>query len=253
MVVIFGTPSWIIIYALETFVPGFWHPVLTIIRHLSAILSFAILSPGLTLIAINYIKNNSNRSSSRKLFHNYHIHEGFLGIIFMCISIILIIIRYILVQYEIFRQDLRIFLAVDMVFLYLFLFFGSFLIFRDLRDLISFKIIEKRELVDENYSSAIFYPITPDSIKFFKSPKIILYPIGIFLSSIAVNIFIHGTDFFPELFFNINHETLVLIGIILSFFSGGIVGLDWYRLFAKIYPKLYQDFEKVLDNLRNTN
>ncbi|MFX0022902.1 MAG: hypothetical protein ACFE9S_11305 [Candidatus Hermodarchaeota archaeon] len=251
IVVIFGTPAWIIIYALETFISGFWLPILTIIRHLSAILSFSILSPGLTLIVINFIKNNSNRGHSRKLLHNYHIHEGFLGIIFILISTLLIIIRYTLVQYEVFREELRIFLAIDMVLLYLFLFFGSFLIFRDWRDLVRLKIIQKREIADKNYSSATFYPITPDSIKFFKFPKILLYPFGVLLSSIAVNIFIHGTDFFPEELFMLNHETLVLIGIMLSFFSGGLVGLDWYRLFAKIYPELYQEFEHVLDNLRN--
>lgn len=250
IVAILGTPAWIIIYALETFIVGFWFPFLTIIRHLSAILCFSILSPGLTLIVINYIKNNSNRFQSRKLFHNYHIHEGFVGIISILISIILIITRYALIQYEVFRQELRIFLAIDMVLLYLFLFFGSFLIFRDWRDLVQFKIIQKRELVDTIYSSSTFYPLTSDSVNFFKSPKIILYPFGILLSSIAVNIFIHGTDFFPEELFTLNHETLVLIGIILSFFAGGIVGLDWYRLFAKLYPELYQNFEQVLENLR---
>jgi len=248
--VVLGTPAWIIIYALETFVTGFWFPFLTVIRHLSAILSFSILSPGLTLIVINYIKNNSNRSHSRQLFHNYHVHEGFVGIISIFISILLIIIRYTLIQYEVFRTDLRIFLAIDMILLYLFLFFGSFLIFRDWRDLIKFKIIQKREQVDVNYSSSTFYPITPDSIKFFKSPKVILYPIGVLLSSIAVNIFIHGNDFFPQEIFSLNHETLVVIGIILSFFAGGIVGLDWYRLFAKLYPKLHQNFEQILDKLR---
>ncbi|MFX1242988.1 MAG: hypothetical protein ACFFA7_17215 [Promethearchaeota archaeon] len=248
-----GTPAWIIIYALETFMTGFWSPFLTVIRHLSAILSFSILSPGLTLIVINYIKNNSNKSNSRKLFHNYHIHEGFVGIIFIFTSGLLIMIRYSLIQYEVFRTDLRILLAVDMVLLYLLLFFGSFLIFRDWRDLIKLKFIQKREQVDTNYSSSTFYPLTPDSIKFFKPPKVILYPFGVLLSSIAVNIFIHGTDFFPEEIFTLNHETLVVIGIILSFFAGGIVGLDWYRLFAKIYPELYHNFEHVLDDLRNNN
>jgi hypothetical protein len=253
IVAIIGTPAWIIIYALETFVPGFWFPVLKVLRHLSAILCFSILSPGLTLILINYIKNNSNKVKSRKIFHKYHVHEGFVGIIFILISIILIIIRYTLVQYEIFRRELRIFLAISMVFLYLFLFFGSFLIFRDWRDVFNFKLIQKRNPVNSDYSTSVFYPITPNSIKFFKSPKILLYPFGILLSSIAVNIFIHGTDFLPQEVFTLNHETLVLIGIILSFFAGGIVGLDWYRLFAKIYPKLYQNFEQVLDKLRKTN
>jgi hypothetical protein len=250
IIVIVGTPAWIIIYVLETFIQGFWFPTITIFRHLSAILSFSILSPGLILIVINYIKNNSNKAKSRKIFHKYHIHEGFVGLIFILISIFLILIRCTLVQYQIFRRELRVFLAIDMVFLYLFLFFGSFLIFRDWRDLIKLKFINKREAPQTAYFTSTFYPINQDSVKFFNTPKIILYPFGILFSSIAVNIFIHGTDFLPEKIFSLNHETLVLIGIILSFFAGGIVGLDWYRLFAKLYPELYQDFEKVLSNLR---
>ncbi|MFW9829090.1 MAG: hypothetical protein ACFFEY_16050 [Candidatus Thorarchaeota archaeon] len=253
IVVILGTPTWIIIYALETFIQGFWFPSLTIIRHLSAILSFSILSPGLILIVINYIKNNSNKANSRKIFHTYHVHEGFVGVIFILLTLFLIMIRLYLVQYQIFRRELRIFLAIDMVLLYLFLFFGSFLIFRDWRDLIRFRLINKRESPHSDYSISIFYPITPDSLKFFKSPKILLYPFGILFSSIAVNIFIHGTDFMPEEIFNLNHEALVLIGIILSFFAGGIVGLDWYRLFAKMYPELHKDFEQILEKLRRIN
>lgn len=253
IVVILGTPTWIIIYALETFIQGFWFPSLTIIRHLSAILSFSILSPGLILIVINYIKNNSNKANSRKIFHTYHVHEGFVGVIFILLTLFLIMIRLYLVQYQIFRRELRIFLAIDMVLLYLFLFFGSFLIFRDWRDLIRFRLINKRESPHSDYSISTFYPITPDSLKFFKSPKILLYPFGILFSSIAVNIFIHGTDFMPEEIFNLNHEALVLIGIILSFFAGGIVGLDWYRLFAKMYPELHKDFEQILEKLRRIN
>ncbi|MFX1389082.1 MAG: hypothetical protein ACFE9Z_03350 [Promethearchaeota archaeon] len=253
IIVIFGTPTWIIIYALETFIPGFWFLSLTILRHLSAILSFSILAPGLTLIVMNYIKNNSNVNKSKKIFHNFHIHEGFVGLLFILIAVFLILIRYTLVQYEIFRSNLRIFLAIDMILLYLFLFFGAFLIFRDWRDMINFKLISKRETPNREYSEAIFYPINTNSINFFKSPKVLLYPFGILFSSIAVNIFIHGTDFLPEEIFSLNHETLVLIGIILSFFTGGIVGLDWYRLFARIYPELYRDFEEVLDNLRTQN
>jgi len=250
IIVVFGAPAWVIIYALETFISGFWFPILTIIRHLSAILCFSILSPGLTLLIIKYIKNNSNTTKSRRIFHNYHIHEDIVGIFFIIIALILLIIRYKLIEYEIFRTNLRIFLAIDMILLYLFLFFGSFLIFRDWRDLIKFKFIEKREHVYTNYPSSVFNPVTSDSIKFFKSPKILLYPFGILLSSIAVNIFIHGNDFLPEEIFSLNHETLVMMGIILSFFGGVIVGLDWYRLFAKMYPDLYRNFELVLENLR---
>ncbi|MFX1378637.1 MAG: hypothetical protein ACFFA4_06050 [Promethearchaeota archaeon] len=247
---IFGGLTWIIIYILETFFGGWWFPILTILRHLSAILCFSVLSPGLILSLMHYIKNNSNKKESRKIFHNYRIHEGFVGIIFIIIAFVLLILRYNLVKYEIFRTSLRIYLAIDMILLYLFLFFGSFLVLRDRRDIITLKLIEKREIPSNNYNSGIFNPVTSDSLKFFKSPKVLLYPMGILLNSIAANLFIHGTDFLPEEIFSLNHETLVMIGIILNFIAGGMLGLDWYRLFGRIYPELYQEFEHILDNLR---
>jgi hypothetical protein len=250
IIAIFGGLAWIIIYALETFIPGFWFPSLTVLRHLSAILCFSILSPGLSLSLIHYIKSNSNKTDSRKIFHNYRIHEGFVGIIFIIFALILIIVRYNLIKYEIFRTDLRIFLAIDMILLYLFLFFGSFLIIRDRRDIVKFQFIQRREPEGNNYKLRLFNSLTSDSIKFFKSPKFLLYPFGILFNSIAVNLFIHGTDFLPEEVFTLNHETVVLIGIILSLIAGGIVGLDWYRLLRKTYPELYQNFERILDDLR---
>jgi hypothetical protein len=250
VIVIFGGPTWIVIYFLETFVPGYNFPSLTVLRHLSAIISFSVLSPGLTLAVINYIKNNTNSDKPRRVFHKYHIHEGFVGIVFILISLILMVLRYNLVKYEIFRTDLRIFLAINMIILYLFLFFGSFLVFRDWRDVIKGKFIQKRDFTDTDPNPLGVNTITADSITFFKPPKFLLYPFGLLFSSIAVNIFIHGTDFLPEEVFTMNHETLVLLGIIFSFISGGIVGLDWYRLFAKIYPETYQKFEILLDKFR---
>jgi hypothetical protein len=250
IIAIFGGLAWIVIYALETFIPGFWFPTLTILRHLPAIFCFSILSPGLILSLIHYIKNNSNKNKLKKIFHNYRIHEGFVGILFIIIAFIFLIIRYNLISYKIFRTDLRIFLAIDMILLYLFLFLGSFLVLRDWRDIISFKLIERRESTNNKYKSPLFNPITSDSLKFFKSPKLLLYPFGILLNSIAVNLFIHGNDVIPEEIFPLNHETLILISIILSFISGGIMGLDWYRIFRKTYPESYQQFEKMLDSLR---
>ncbi|MFX1438162.1 MAG: hypothetical protein ACFFAA_13390, partial [Promethearchaeota archaeon] len=249
----FGGLAWIIIYALETFILGFWFPALTILRHISAILCFSILSPGLVLSLMHYIKNASSKTDSRKFFHKYRVHEGFIGIIFLLFALILLIIRYNLIKYEIFRTDLRIFLAADMILLYLFLFLSSFLLIRDRRDIVKLHFIQRREPESTNYNIRLFNSLTSDSIKFFKSPKFFLYPFGIFFNSIAVNIFIHGTNFLPEEVFNLNHENLVLIGIIFSLISGAIIGLDWYRLFAKIYPEIYQNFEQVLEDLRKIN
>lgn len=249
MIIILGTPLWIIIYILELFEfePIFWNWYT--IRELATILCISILSPGLTLSFIKYIKNNSNEDKKRKVSRKYHIHEGFIGIIFMMNALVLWIIRYIMIQHEILKNKLRIYLAIDMILLFLFLFSGSFLIFRDRRDFIKLKFIEKRKKDSYAKVSSIFNPINSESRKFFRSPRLLLYPFGIFLNSVSVSILIHGTDFLPEIVFHINHEVLVLIGVILCFIAGGMIGIDWYRVFAKLYPNLYQEFEQILNDL----
>lgn len=245
-----GTPLWIIIYCFEffSFELSFWN--WSALRNIAAILCISILAPGLSLNFIKYIKNNSNLYEKRRVFQNYHIHEGFVGILFIIIAFCLWIIRYLMIQHEIMKKDLRIFLALIMIPLYLFLFSGSFLIFRDRKDLLRLKLIERKNYEDKINLSSVFNPITQDSIRFFKSPKIVFYPIGILISSFSVNIFIHATYFLPEEIFGLTHETIVFIGFVLCFVGGGLIGIDWYRIFAKLYPKLYIEVEQILNDFR---
>ena len=249
-IIISGTLMWIILYLLDFFKINISFGDLSTIRTFAAIIGICIISPGFTLYIMKYIKNHSNQNDKGKVFRNYHIHEGFVGIIFVIIAFFLLMIRYLLIQYEVMREELRIFLAITMVLLYLFLFSGSFLIFRDRRDIIKFKFIERREIINNNETGAVFSPITVDSIHFFKSPKILIYPLGILINSFSVNMLMHGTLFLPERIFGLKHEIVVLIGFILCFISSGIIGVDWYRLFAKFYPKFYQEIEQVLNRLQ---
>jgi len=250
VIILIGAPLWIILYFLELFKIEFGFLDWNIIREAVPIICFSIMSPGLTINFIKYIRYNSNQDNKGKIFRHYHIHEGFVGILFAFFAFFLWIIRNIMVQYEILRTELRIYLAIEMILLFLFLFSGSFLIFRDWRDVIKFKFIENRKKNYNSNVSFIFHLNSPESSQFFKSPRVLLYPFGIFLNSISVSLFIHGTDFFPVMIFHLNHETLVLIGIILSFIAGGLLGIDWYRVFAKFYPDLYQEFEQILNDLR---
>ncbi|MFX1468470.1 MAG: hypothetical protein ACFFB8_07380 [Promethearchaeota archaeon] len=251
LLITLGTFLWIFSYLIEIFKIelGFWN--WSTIADSAIILCFSILSPGFTINIIKYIKKNSNQNRKKIIFKEYHIHEGFVGILFVVIAVSLWIIRYFLIQHEIIRKKLRIFLAVDMILLFLFLFSGSFLIFRDRRDLFKLKFIENRNTTKKNSVSTVFNPIFPDSIEFFKSPRILLYPFGILLGSISLNMFMHGTDFLIEEIFNLTHEKIVIIGLILCFIAGGMIGIDWYRLFAKLYPELYCEFEKALDELKD--
>ncbi|MFX0043568.1 MAG: hypothetical protein ACFE8L_11715 [Candidatus Hodarchaeota archaeon] len=220
-------------------------------RTIAAILGICIISPGFTLIIMNYIKNHSNQNENGKVFKTYHVHEGFVGIIFLAIAFLFLMIRYFLIQYKVIRGELRIFLAIPMVLLYLFLFSGSFLVIRDRRDIIKFKFIEQRDLININDEGTAFSPITADSIPFFKPPKLLFYPFGILFNSLSVNMLFHGTLFLPEKIFGLKHEIVVYIGFILCIISSGMIGWDWYRLFAKIYPNIYQEIEQILNGLRN--
>ena len=248
--IIAGTLLWIIIYLLELFkiAPNFWN--WTAIRNFSAIICISILSPGLTINILKYIRNNSNHNKKGKIFKNLHIHEGIVGVIFVLIAFFLLMIRYFLIQYEIFRTDLRIFLAITMILLYLFLFSGSFLLFRDRRDLVKLKFIERRNIQkNENESASIFSPITPELRNFLKSPRILIYPFALLVNTLAVNLMIHGLDLLPERIFNLSLESIVLTGVILCLTSGSLIGIDWYRIFKRMYPIEVKEIQKDLKNV----
>jgi hypothetical protein len=245
ILIIIGTLLWILIYFLELFkfAPNLlnW----AVIRNSTAIICISILSPGLTINIFKYVRNNSNHNKKGKIFNNFHIHEGIVGVVFVIIAFFLLMIRYSLLQFEIFRTDLRIFLAITMILLYLFLFSGSFLLFRDRRDLIKLKFIERREVLENvKNTSSIFSPITPDSQIFFKPSRILVYPFALLLNSLAVNLMIHGLDLLPERIFNLSLEGIVLIGVIFCLISGGLIGIDWYRLFKRMYPIEVDEVEK---------
>jgi len=217
VITISGVILWIIIYILELLgieaTPWNWYNI----REVGTILSFSVFSPGVTLNIIRYIRYKSNQNKKKKIFKNYHFHEGFVGILFVIIALFLWLIRSFMIQYEIMRKQLRIFLAIEMIILFVFLFSGSFLIFRDWRDIIRFKFIEKQANIFNIEESAIFKINDPESTKFFSSPPILLYPFGIFLNSVSASLFIHGTNFISFKVFHLNHETLVVIGFILCF------------------------------------
>ena len=245
-----GSLLWIILYLFDLLKIEMGGLDGSTIRYICVLLCFSVFAPGFTLNIMRFIKNNSNQDRKKRVFRNYHIHEAFVGILFVIVALFLWIIRYFLIQHEIMRKKFRIFLALDMILLFLFLFSGSFLLLRDRRDLFKLKLIENRTKIHYKNYSTIFKPITPDSIKFFTSPRLLLYPIGILLTSFSVNMVIHASDFLPPEIFSISHEKIVLIGFILCFISGAIIGLDWYRLFAKIYPKLYYEVEQALQSLK---
>jgi len=56
-------------------------------------LSFSVIGQGLVIYIIYYIKKHTAKFNKSKVFGNYHIHEGFIGIIFLIIALFLLTIR----------------------------------------------------------------------------------------------------------------------------------------------------------------
>ena len=254
-IIIIGPPIWIVTYYVELNVGEIFFISIETIHDIISIMCFSILAPGLTLIVIQFIKRNTSKFDEHRIFGKYHVHEGFIGILFIVIAVIMWFIRISLIQYKIFRTTLRIFLAIDMIFLFIFLFFGSFLLFRDRKDVLQLNFFEKKVNPDKrnekNNSTSVFSEITSESFHFFKILKVKIFPIGILLSSFSANALIHGLDLLPLEIFRLELETIVIIGIICCFIGAGIIGLDWYNLFAWIYPERYQEIENVMRKIQS--
>ena len=256
-VIIIGIPSWIYIYYIELNFGDIFLLSTEMIENIIAILCFSILSPGLTLFIIQFIRRKTSKYEENRILGTYHVHEGFIGVLLIVIAFFLWIIRILLIQREIFKTTLRVFLGLDMIVLFVVLYCGSFLVFRDWRDVLHLNFFEKKEENNDiinnnekNNNSTVFNHISSDSIQFFKRLRVKIYPIGILLVSFSANALIHGLDLFPKELFNLELETIVLIGCACCFLGAGTIGLDWYNLFARIYPERQEEIDRTITALR---
>ncbi len=252
-VIIVGIPSWIYIYYIELNYGNIFLLSTEMIENIIAILCFSILSPGLTLFIIQFIKRKTSKYEENRILGTYHVHEGFIGILLVVSAFLLWIVRLLLIQNEIFRTTLRIFLGLNMIVLFVVLYFGSFLVFRDWRDVVRLNFFEKKEESTEDIEqnkninkSTVFTQISPDSVHFFKRLKVKVYPIGILLVSFSANALIHGLDLLPIELFHLQLETIVLLGCACCILGAGLIGLDWYNLFARIYPDRHDEIENII-------
>lgn len=210
--------------------------------------SVAMVTPGIVLFIVYYIKKISVKYEGN-FIRGYHLHESFLGIILLGLGITFYIIRFNVIQIEIFWKEYKLYLAIIMIFLYAFIFFGSFFAVRDYHDLIRLKFIEKvnKPIKREGSTSSVFNSITRDDLHFFKHPKLFIFPFGLLLTSLAFLMVIYGNDFIPKEF--LTHEFIVNSGYILSFVAGGIIGIDWLRIFKIFYPSHYQELEQKIKEI----
>ena len=248
--VIFGIIAWNLLHLQNTLgfnlVPG------NLLNFQEAIfyLSVAIVAPGIILFIVHYIKKISVKFEGN-FIGKYHLHESFLGIILFGLGIPFYIIRFNMIQLEIFWKEYKLYLAIIMIFLYFFLFFGSFFVFRDFHDLVRLKFLEKVEKPTKKHNSndSAFNSITMDDLHFFKLRKLYILPFGLLLTSISFLMVIYGNDFLPKEF--LTHEFIVNFGYLLCIFAGGLIGVDWLRIFKRFYPSHYHELEQKIDELTN--
>jgi hypothetical protein len=215
-----------------------------------------MIGPGLILYTLHYMLKNTEKYENARIFGDYHIHEGFVGVIFIISALLLIPLRAYMFDQTIFLNELVFLLGTVQIFMFAFLFFGNFLIIRDWKDVFHLRFIEKkekREISTQNQEgTSLFLLIKKEDVEFFTIKKIILYPLGIIMMSLSINAIVFGSNFLPKEIFNLEHQEVMLLGFVLSFISGGIIGRDWCRVFRRFYPEFYTELELVLNKLKNS-
>ncbi|TFF98144.1 MAG: hypothetical protein EU547_02390 [Promethearchaeota archaeon] len=220
-------------------------------------LTYSIMAPGVILLLITYIRKLTPRIHGNVLKH-YHIHENLFGLLLFIIGISFIFFRNNIIKYEVFWKDLRVILAFINVFTFVFLFFGSFFLSRDIDDILRFKFIEKlpkdhsSHLDQEGGDQTIFSKINEKDIHFFTTPLIPLYPAGMIFTSFSFLMVIYGSDFLLYEIFFIDYNTIVILGYIICCIAAAMLGLDWFRLFKVFYPDLYSIIHHRIEELKNS-
>ncbi len=250
-VLLFMVLTWIFIYVMAL-IPSsrlFWS-----FWEIITLISFSMIAPGLIVFIVYDIKKITVKFEAATILGKYHLHEGFVGAIFLIIGFFLLGLRpsLLFLSHPFYRRSSLILLFVQIL-SFIFLYLGSFFFFRDWRDIIHLKFIEIKSKPENNLQKAqtsVFNHITKEDLNFFKMPKLIIYPLGMILTIFSINMVIYGTDFLPYQIFNIADESVIQFGYLLCFIAGGLIGIDWYRIFKIFYPEVYETIEKEITRLK---
>ena len=248
----FGIIAWNIIHLQSNLALELVSNALLRIQEVILFISLTIVAPGLSLFIIYYIKKITVKLEGN-FIGKYHLHEGLFGIILVGIGIIFVLVRSRMIQIAIFIMELKLFLAIVMIFLYFFLFFAGFFIFRDLHDVIRLKFVEKVEdsPIEQIQSSVIFSSLTVKDLHFYRIYKLSFFPVGILLMGFSFNMVTGGIEFLPKEY--LSNEFTVHLGYFFCFMAGGIIGIDWYRIFKRFYPTLYSEIEQRIVEIKKSN
>jgi len=247
---ILEAPVWLTVILLQLFKFDSYRLYKSNFWDLNVLLSFSILAPGFIIYLIHYIINFTSKHEGRRIYGKFRLHEGFVGIILIIIALSLFILYSFIIRYSIFvyfaffQNIITDFRALNLLFLFLFLISGSFLVFRDWHDVIKFKLIEVDNTVDvisnQNDCSNGLNQMNGKIFQFFKTPKLVYYPLGLIVHNFAVSAIAYGMSFLPWKIFHLEYDSIVMLGLLFGFIAGGMIGKDWLRFCKKFYPDLYQ-------------
>ncbi|TFG08986.1 MAG: hypothetical protein EU539_00920 [Promethearchaeota archaeon] len=220
------------------------------------IFTFSMISPALIMYVIYYIRKSTFRYESSRILGKYHLHEGFVGIILIIVSISLLILRsqLLFLTNPLWRRLSFIFVLVQ-IFSILFIYVGSFFLFRDWDDITSLKFIEIKETKtnrDITGDYKVFSEISQDDLHFFTIPCILLYPFGILLTIVSINLIIYGSNFILIHAIELEEELYIYAGYFSCFIAGGLIGIDWLRIFKIIYPEIYDELDAIIKELKDS-
>ncbi|MFX0075801.1 MAG: hypothetical protein ACFE96_10190 [Candidatus Hermodarchaeota archaeon] len=214
--------------------------------------STSIVAPGLLIFLAHYIKKYTTKFEG-SFIGEYHLHEGLFGIILLGLGILFFALRAYVLQFDVFSKEYKVYLAIIMIFLYFFIFFGGFFILRDFEDIIHLKFVKKTNPSQKKpeLNKSLCTSITPENISFFKQSRLFTFPIGVFLTGISFSMVVYSTKFIPHDVLS-SGETINL-GYLYSFIAGALIGYDWVRVFKQFYPTQYEEIELKIIELQNSS
>ncbi|MCK4238688.1 MAG: hypothetical protein KAX33_06170, partial [Candidatus Lokiarchaeota archaeon] len=210
------------------------------------ILCVCCIAPFFSVHSLFLITKYQHKFESNIIKGKHHVHEGFAGIILILIAIGLFLLRLTWISKEKLITEFHIIGTVFIILLTLLLYFGSFLVGRDWKDVINFKFLslnsDKNASIDDNET------INDKKNMFYTKKSLNTYFLGIILSSMGIFFIFFPVDIFPYSIFHIKAEVIRIFGWFILITGAMLIGFDWIRLLRRFFPDEYEKLNQKLGN-----
>ena len=208
------------------------------------ILCVCCIAPFFSVHSLFLITKYQHKFESNIIKGKHHVHEGFAGIILILIAIGLFLLRLTWISKEKLITEFHIIGTVFIILLTLLLYFGSFLVGRDWKDVINFKFLslnsDKNTSIDDNET------INDKKNMFYTEKPLNTYFLGIILSSMGIFFIFFPVDIFPYHIFHIKAEVIRIFGWFILITGAMLIGFDWIRLLRRFFPDEYEKLNQKL-------